>query len=123
MKREGRQHGMVRTYIKPGNQNGPSSAPIAGQFSKVSTKPTNHSKFTGKCARPMCRQCHVTPACKSMDKVKGTQKLCSWSDYRSNTWTVVGGDEPGSKYSSGFSATDLLDYYLGSNDDFLCEDD
>ncbi|KAK8710270.1 hypothetical protein V6N13_145603 [Hibiscus sabdariffa] len=59
MKREGRQHGMVRTYrILPSPLNPkPESRfiqqfdlpPTAGLFTKVPVKPTNHSKFTGRC--------------------------------------------------------------------------
>ncbi|KAK9039585.1 hypothetical protein V6N11_014781 [Hibiscus sabdariffa] len=58
MKREGRQHGMVRTYrILPSPLNPkPESRfiqqfdlpPTAGLFTKVPVKPTNHSKFTGR---------------------------------------------------------------------------
>ncbi|CAM8939183.1 unnamed protein product [Rhodiola kirilowii] len=57
MKREGRQHGMVRTYRilpAPLNQtntlrfvNQIDTQPMAGLFAKVSSKPTNHSKSTG----------------------------------------------------------------------------
>ncbi|CAM8987105.1 unnamed protein product [Rhodiola kirilowii] len=57
MKREGRQHGMVRTYRilpAPLNQtnklrfvNRIDTPPTAGLFTKVSSKPTNHSKSTG----------------------------------------------------------------------------
>ncbi|KAL6587428.1 hypothetical protein OROMI_000406 [Orobanche minor] len=90
MKREGRQHGMVRTcdvmsspydrHPKPRNPNELSSPTTAGPFTKVSSKPTNHSKFTSKCARPNCRYCHMGPPCKSKDKVKGAHKTRSRSD-------------------------------------------
>ncbi|KAA8548180.1 hypothetical protein F0562_004559 [Nyssa sinensis] len=51
------------------------SPPTGGLFTKVSPKPTNHSKYTGKCNRPRCAGCHMHPARKSKDKAKGTQKL------------------------------------------------
>ncbi|KAI3452514.1 hypothetical protein Pfo_009178 [Paulownia fortunei] len=122
MKREGRQHGAVRTYPilsapwnpqpNPRNLSELSSPPTAGLFTKVSTKPTNHSKFTGKCGRPMCRERHISPACKSKDKVKGAQRLRSSSDVVSDyiliSWRVVDA-RPGLKFS-GFSATNVLEY-------------
>ncbi|KAJ6776878.1 PROTEIN THI031 putative-RELATED [Salix koriyanagi] len=60
MRREGRPHGMVRAYSllpspwnpKPGGDrkfNQFDTPTTAGVFTKVSSKPTNHSKFTGKC--------------------------------------------------------------------------
>ncbi|KAK8519487.1 hypothetical protein V6N13_133410 [Hibiscus sabdariffa] len=71
MKREGRQHGMVRTYRIPPSPWNPTpkpqfvqqfdSLPIAGVFTKVPAKPTNHSKFTGRCGRPRCLECHMHP--------------------------------------------------------------
>ncbi|KAK4417847.1 hypothetical protein Salat_2197400 [Sesamum alatum] len=125
MKREGRQHGMVRNYPilstpldpRPRRRhlNELSSPPTAGLFTKVSTKPTNHSKFTGKCGRPMCRDCHSHPVSKSKDKAKGAQKMKSASDvvsnYRLISWRVVDASPrpPGLKLT-GFSATTLLDY-------------
>ncbi|XP_047310037.1 uncharacterized protein LOC124913669 [Impatiens glandulifera] len=84
MKREGRQHGMVRTYqVRPpefyrGPQpryNRSDSPSTAGLFTKVSPKPTNHSKYTSKCRKPICNCCHNLPVCKSKTKSKGTQKL------------------------------------------------
>ncbi|KAK9061686.1 hypothetical protein SSX86_018869 [Deinandra increscens subsp. villosa] len=102
MKREGRQHGVVRThpilptplarqrrYVKTVD-----SASVAGLFTKVSRKPTNQSKFTGKCGTPRCLGCHTHPVCRSKDKAKGTMKLRS-----------IGSDCP-----SGSSAIDALAY-------------
>ncbi|KAH6758563.1 histone-lysine N-methyltransferase trithorax-like protein [Perilla frutescens var. hirtella] len=97
MKRQGRQHGMVRTYPEPPRKqrslNEVRSPPTAGLFAKVSSKPTNHSKFTGKCGRSKCYDCHIHPASKSKDKVKGAQKIRSSldvvSNYRLITWRVV----------------------------------
>ncbi|KAH6831303.1 hypothetical protein C2S53_009498 [Perilla frutescens var. hirtella] len=128
MKREGRQRGMVKTHTilpapwnpRPSQPSHPvlGLAPTAGQFTKVSTKPTNHSKFTGKCGRPMCHECRFSPVSKSKDKVKGAQRLRSSSDmvsnYKSITWKVV---YPASYMRvSGFSATSILDYL--DNDDY-----
>lgn len=118
MKREGRQHGMVKTYpiiSAPWGPRGPkpirspSPVPAAGPFAKVPTKPTAHSKFTAKCGRPMCRECHLGPPTKSRDKVKGAHGLRGSSsdvvsDYRLPTRRVVD-----AKFS-GFSASTVLDY-------------
>ncbi|KAL5797102.1 hypothetical protein ACOSQ2_001922 [Xanthoceras sorbifolium] len=126
MKREGRQHGLVRTYgILPSPWNPRPDArfvnrfdspPTSGLFTKVPPKPTNHSKFTGKCGKPRCTTCHLHPACKSKEKTKGTQKLNSRdmvSNYKHITWRVVDG-RPGLNFS-GFSASGILDH-LGSHD-------
>ncbi|KAL3813853.1 hypothetical protein ACJIZ3_015121 [Penstemon smallii] len=127
MKREGRQHGMVRTYPimsaqlnprpNPRNLNELSSPPTAGLFNKVSRKPTNHSKFTGKCGRAMCRDCHIHPACKSKDKVKGALKIKSSSDVVSNhkliSWRIV--DAKSGFRVSEFSATGMLDYLTSAD--------
>ncbi|XP_073019066.1 uncharacterized protein [Primulina eburnea] len=101
MKREGRQHGMVRAYemLNPRKTiNEFSSPPTAGLFTRVSIKPTNHSKYTGKCGRPRCRGCHSHPVCKSMDKVKGAHKIRSTAD-----------GPQGLKFY-GFSASGVLNY-------------
>ncbi|PON44052.1 hypothetical protein PanWU01x14_269880 [Parasponia andersonii] len=104
MKREGRQNGMVRTYqILPSPLNPRpetrfvnrfDSPATAGLFTRVPSKPTNHSKFTGKCGQPRCNGCHLHPACKAKDKTKGTRKLKSndiVSKQRLLTWRVVDG--------------------------------
>ncbi|KAM7509845.1 hypothetical protein LguiB_008720 [Lonicera macranthoides] len=105
MKREGRQRGMVRTYpILPSPLNPRpdtifvnrlDSPPTAGLFTKVSRKPTNHSKFTGKCGRPKCSGCHLHPACKSKEKVKGTQKLKSCDASSNYRWSKIASHFPG----------------------------
>ncbi|KAL0344075.1 UNVERIFIED_CONTAM: hypothetical protein Sangu_1294900 [Sesamum angustifolium] len=134
MKREGRQHGMVRNYLIQSNPLDPrprrrtlnelTSPPTAGLFTKVSTKPTNHSKFTGKCGRPMCRGCHSHPVSKSRDKAKGAQKIKAASDvvsnYRLITWRVVDA-RPGLKLT-GFSATSVLDYIDYMDRDYEADD-
>lgn len=134
MKREGRQHGLVRTYrimpspweTRPENRfvNRFESPPTSGIFTKVPNKPTNHSKFTGKCGKSRCTSCHLHPACKSRDKSKGTQKLNSRdlvSNYKLITWRVVDA-RPGLNLS-GFSASGVLDI-LGRDDyDYDCDND
>jgi len=127
---------MVRTYrILPSPVNPRSetrvvnkfdSPPTAGLFAKVPSKPTNHSKFTGKCGTPRCNGCHVNPACKSKPKTKGAQKLKSCDvvvSPRLISWRVVDG-QPGLSFS-GFSATDLLDHMSGdyTNDDEVYNSD
>ncbi|PON95255.1 hypothetical protein TorRG33x02_087770 [Trema orientale] len=110
MKREGRQHGMVRTYeilpspLRPETRfvNRLTESPAtAGLFTPVS------SKFTGKCGKPRCSGCHLHPARKSKAKAKtrGNRKLKSKdvvSNHRLLTWLT------GSKFS-GFSASRVLD--------------
>ncbi|XP_020209257.1 uncharacterized protein LOC109794197 [Cajanus cajan] len=117
MKREGKQHGMVRTYpILPSPLNPRpntrfitrfESPPTAGLFVKVSSKPTNHSKFTGMCGTPRCTNCHLHPACKSKDKTKGTQKHKHWR-------VLV--DQPDSDFF-GVSATVTLDHLFDDYSD------
>ncbi|EXC31394.1 hypothetical protein L484_017676 [Morus notabilis] len=131
MKREGRQHGMVRTYRilptplnpKPETQfvNRFDSPATAGLFTRVPSKPTNHSKFTGKCSQPRCNGCHLHPTCKAKDKTKGNQKLKSRdvvSNYKLLTWRVVD-SRPGLNFS-GVSATRIVDhmssYHLHDHD-------
>ncbi|KAK2969779.1 hypothetical protein RJ640_028059 [Escallonia rubra] len=128
MKREGRQHGMVRTQCivpapfnsRPGPRyNRSDSSATAGLFTKVSRKPTNHSKFTGKCGKPKCRCCHTDPANKAKDKVKGTRKIRSAEaryDTRCVDW-VVGSARPELSFS-GSSATEFL-YELNRDSDHL----
>lgn len=53
------------------------SQPTSGLYTKVSSKPTNHSKFTGKCGKQRCPDCRSHPVYKSMSKAKGAQKLKS----------------------------------------------
>lgn len=130
MKREGRQHGLVQTYpIIPSPWNPKScdsrrinklnTPPTAGLFTKVSQKPTNHSKFTGKCGRPRCSSCHIHPAGKAKEKTKGTKKVRSCdvvTNYRLVTWRVMDA-KPGLKIS-GCSATGILDHLANDYADF-----
>ncbi|CAM8962504.1 unnamed protein product [Rhodiola kirilowii] len=120
MKREGRQHGMVRTYqILPSPLNTRTinnivdSTPTAGMFTKVNpSKPTNHSKFTGKCGKARCSDCHLHPSCKSSEKTKGSYKLKAQNDDVSRlkllSWRVVD-SRPGMGMSFGSSsASEIL---------------
>ncbi|GMI99112.1 hypothetical protein HRI_003580500 [Hibiscus trionum] len=128
MKREGRQHGMVRSYrILPSSLNPKpesrfiqqfDSPPTAGVFTKVPSKPTNHSKFTGQCGRPRCLGCHMHPTCKSKDKAKGSHKLKSSEMV---TWRVVDGRSGFKDY--GFSASMILDHLSYDVDDDDDDDD
>ncbi|XVF16279.1 hypothetical protein REPUB_Repub10bG0017500 [Reevesia pubescens] len=133
MKREARQHGMVRTYqVLPSPWNRKSetrfvqrldSPPTAGLFSNVPSKPSNHSKFTGKCGRPQCFGCHLNPIGKSKDKTKGTQKFRTSNmivSPRLITWRVVD-RRPGLTFS-GFSATGILEHLYSVNEDDEIDD-
>ncbi|KAK1432716.1 hypothetical protein QVD17_09614 [Tagetes erecta] len=117
MKREGRQHGIVR-ILNPASLSRQRFVKMAdtsstmGLFAKVPTKPTNRSKFTGKCRKPRCNGCHLHPVCKSRAKAKGTMKLRS-IDHESEL----------TRYSFGTSATGVLAYladdgYGYENDDY-----
>ncbi|THF94710.1 hypothetical protein TEA_002935 [Camellia sinensis var. sinensis] len=98
-------------------------------FTKVAPKPTNHSRFTGKCGRPRCRGCHQHPASKSINKTKATHKLRSAnlvSNCRLATWRVVDA-KPGLNFP-GFSVSRVLDHldnndYWDEDDDDDCEDE
>ncbi|XP_021299217.1 uncharacterized protein LOC110427902 [Herrania umbratica] len=126
MKGEARQHGTVRTYrILPETRvvqrlDSPSTA---GLFSNLPSKPGNHSKFTVKCGRPQCLECHLNPVSKSKDKTKGTQKLRTSTmvvNPRLITWRVVD-RRPGLNFS-GFSATGILEHLFGGNEDDEIDD-
>ncbi|GER47463.1 elongation factor G 2 [Striga asiatica] len=127
MRREGRPHGMVRTCPSlsapcnpPPNSrilNQLSGPPTAGLFTKVPSRPTNHSKFTGKCGRPRCRACHVGPACKSRTKAKGAHKTRSAAvDFSDDDCDVYGSD-----YRSEDFDSDADEYGLSSRDKFSSE--
>ncbi|XWS40651.1 hypothetical protein CRYUN_Cryun17cG0013700 [Craigia yunnanensis] len=127
-----RQHGMVRTYRvlpSPWNPERRSvqrldSLPVAGLFSNVPSKPSNHSKFTRKCGRPQCLECHLNPVSKSKNKTKGTQKFRTSNmvvSPRLTTWRIVD-RRPGLKFS-GFSATGILEYLYSVNEEDDHDDD
>ncbi|KAF8093327.1 hypothetical protein N665_0384s0014 [Sinapis alba] len=118
MKREGRQHGFVRTgmihtsglNLRPTNQlvNQLDSSSAFGVFTKVPSKTTNHSKFTGKYEGSKYSNCHVSPAIKSVNTSKGGRKL------QSVDWWI--GDKLDQLIgSNSFSAKNILDT--------LCDED
>ncbi|MBA0739449.1 hypothetical protein Gogos_012720 [Gossypium gossypioides] len=111
MKREGRQHGMVRTYrILPSPWNPNPESRFVQQF--VRPQPPDYSP------RPRCLGCHMHPTCKSKDKSKGSHKLRSRemvTSYRLITWRVVDGRH-GLK-DSEFSASRILDHLSDHYDD------
>ncbi|KAG6421742.1 hypothetical protein SASPL_118299 [Salvia splendens] len=123
MKQHGHQNGMAKTYpvisamrnTRPRLRasHGPTSTPKVDQVTQVQIKPTNHSKFTGKSGRPMCRECYMCPSSKSKDKkTREAQRLKSSvdvvPDYRLTTLRVV--DTKSSMKLSGFSTIDVLEY-------------
>ncbi|KAK1271469.1 hypothetical protein QJS04_geneDACA004423 [Acorus gramineus] len=112
MKREGRQHGLVRTHKlifspdhpRPSNiriANEVSGPAMAGSFVKAPSKPTNHSKFTSKYSWS-----HVLPVSKSKEKAKGNHKFRSFD----------GG-------FSGWSSEEALRCLGGDDDDDDDDDD
>ncbi|XVF60134.1 hypothetical protein PTKIN_Ptkin08bG0019500 [Pterospermum kingtungense] len=128
MKREARQPGMIRTYrVLPSPWNPrPKTRPVqrleslrvAGLFSNVPSKPSNHSKFTGKCGRPQCLECHMNPVSKSKNKTKGTQKFKTSNMVagpRLITWRVL--DRQPSLNFFGFSATEILEHLYNVNEE------
>ncbi|CAN6464229.1 unnamed protein product [Victoria cruziana] len=123
MRREGKQHGVVRSclLLSPNAHvvNKLDSLPTAGIFQKVSRKPTNHSKFTGVCRRPRCPGCHACPAGKSREKAKGGYKLKSndvASNHRLAAWKAVD-KHRGSNYI-GLSAAQALECLWGELDEY-----
>lgn len=129
MKREGRQHGMVRGFCiipSPSNPNSQQrvinkfdTPATAGLFTKVASKPTNHSQFTGRCGKSKCWDCHIQPACKSKHKAKGSHKLQSITDVSSDctliSWQVADQTTNEWRKSFKYSATGILDR-LGNSD-------
>ncbi|KAL5997278.1 hypothetical protein ACLOJK_008208 [Asimina triloba] len=126
MKREGRQHGMVRTELllpPPWNSRmknkmiNECNSPLAADFyAKVSSKTRYPSKFTGKCGKPRCMCCHWHPVCKSRGKAKGTHKLKSYDvavNHRLLGWRVVD-NGVGLNYT-GVSASDMLRHLYGKH--------
>ncbi|KAK9159607.1 hypothetical protein Syun_005948 [Stephania yunnanensis] len=87
------------------------SRATAGIFTRVPTKPTNHSKFTSRCGRrARCTGCHDSPTCKAKDKAKGTRKSRASDltvNHRLVAWTV--GNRGRGFDFFGSSATAMLD--------------
>ncbi|XP_020571960.1 uncharacterized protein LOC110018842 [Phalaenopsis equestris] len=86
MRREGRQHGIVSVYSDLSSSLSNSTertikkslkrieGSFMGQFTKAPSKPTNKSKFTGRCKLPRCGLCHAHPVNKAMAKIKGNHR-------------------------------------------------
>ncbi|CAL9122422.1 unnamed protein product [Musa textilis] len=122
MKREGRQHGMVRSSAilpaesdpRPNDARVPNhvgAPPAAGFFAKAPSRPTNHSKCTARCRRERCKDCHFSPVSKSRDKAKGAHKLRSCDvvlNHRLVLWRVVDGGRSWS--SKKVSASEIVDH-------------
>ncbi|KAH7532407.1 hypothetical protein FEM48_Zijuj04G0016300 [Ziziphus jujuba var. spinosa] len=87
-----RAHRILPSPLNPGptTVNEFASPPTAGLFTKVSSKPTNHSQFPGKCGKARCNCCHMHPASKAKDKTKGTQKLRSCDVVSNPSYCNVG---------------------------------
>ncbi|GAB2213806.1 hypothetical protein Droror1_Dr00018122 [Drosera rotundifolia] len=129
MKREGRQHGLVRTYgFLEIFSKSPSPArhlfdfpPTAGLFTKVPSKPNNHSKFTNKCSRSRCSSCRSHPVSKSSTKSKKSHKIRS-HDASMEYWQE--GIRGFGRGFGGDSASCVLDEMMGSErggEDDECE--
>ncbi|CAL9764538.1 unnamed protein product, partial [Musa acuminata subsp. burmannicoides] len=127
MRREGRQHGMVRSSAilpaesdpRPNNARVPNhvgAPPAAGFFAKAPSRPTNHSKCTARCRRERCKDCHFSPVSKSRDKAKGAHKLRSCDvvlNHRLVLWRVVDGGRLLS--SRKISASEIVDHLYASS--------
>ncbi|KAL5562730.1 hypothetical protein UlMin_032477 [Ulmus minor] len=106
MKWEGRTNRILPSQLNPRPKtrfvNRFDSPTAAGSFTRLSSKPTNHSKFTGKCGQPRS---------KAKNKTKGAQKLKSLEVNSSCKLNSL----------SGFSVKRVLDklssYYVNENDD------
>eukprot|EP01018_Ginkgo_biloba_P021721 Gb_04690 [translate_table: standard] len=106
MKRDGRQHGHVITHVTVRDREVRNSARDgSGCRQKVPSKPTNNSKFTGKCGRARCRGCHLDSVNKSKRKTKGEQKNRS-CDILTN-YAILCSSE---------SATTMLAQFIGEDD-------
>ncbi|CAL1391578.1 unnamed protein product [Linum trigynum] len=128
MKREGRQHGIARTYpVCPNQPNlarlikSSSSPLIVGTFTPVPPKPTtNHSKYIGRCG--------TRHNGKSKNNIKGSHKL-RWHDAVSNHGVAARWAEEGSRFHSGYcyggvSVAGLLEKLAidADRDDDGCQD-
>ncbi|KAK8923517.1 hypothetical protein KSP39_PZI019297 [Platanthera zijinensis] len=79
MRREGRQHGMVQTIFNLSEDVHSKfpiqiDGPFMGVFTKAPSKPTNSSRYTSRCRKPGCGNCHRRPASKALAKIKGSRK-------------------------------------------------
>ncbi|KAL5717842.1 hypothetical protein ACHQM5_010804 [Ranunculus cassubicifolius] len=119
MKREGRQHGMIRTHmILPNNKHytqfqSPHHS-NEGILGRVAAKPTNHSKSTWKVGKS-----------RGKDKGKGGQKVKAFDvgmNHRLVSWRVV--DDKGYHGMNyvGVSASDVLGHLSNYYHDYEDED-
>ncbi|KAF3665921.1 putative muscle M-line assembly protein unc-89-like isoform X1 [Capsicum annuum] len=131
MKIEGRQRGLARNYPiiitslwspRPNSRYGNklNSPPMAGLFTKASPKPSNPSKFTGKCGRSKYTICHLQPAGKAKvaKKLRGSDII---SNYRLMNLRVTN-TRPRLTFS-GFSAANILDHLAADHMDLDDYDD
>lgn len=138
MKREGKHHGNVKSHPNktarfveklPNNSGKVEEARAADQAELLHLhrpKPTNGSRFTGKCKKPRCKSCHYHPVTKSKDKAKGAYKLKSCDvalNHRLVSWRVVG-DDLGVLDYKGASASAVLKDLAGSiySSNYSCDD-
>jgi hypothetical protein len=150
MKREGRHHGNAKShpnktarYIEKlpsatveirANKTArsleklpPASVEIgADQLQLLHPKPTNGSRFTGKCKKPRCKSCHYHPVTKSKDKAKGSYKLKSCDvalNHKLVSWRIVG-DDLGILNYKGASASAVLKDLAGSiySSNYSCDE-
>ncbi|MQL94100.1 hypothetical protein Taro_026746 [Colocasia esculenta] len=125
MRREGRQHGLVLT-VEPAPCPQPTlrrgrllvdasnSPPTTAFRTRVPTRPTNHSKYTGKASAGVRQQ----PFSKSKDKSKGARKLRALDiglNPQLASWRVTGGsgDRWGLLAIRGASASAAAVYLSG----------
>ncbi|CAL9184422.1 unnamed protein product [Musa hybrid cultivar] len=130
MKREGRQHGIVRSSTILPQEFNPrrkskivncvGASPTTRFFTKAPSKPHNHSKCTSKCRTARCKGCHSNPMSKSGDKAKGAYKLKSCDvvlNHQLVAWRVVNNSTSLPNYKVA-SASETLNHLYA---DSLCE--
>ncbi|KAH9314120.1 hypothetical protein KI387_022747 [Taxus chinensis] len=137
MRHEGRLHRKVRSCMRikdisdadhgHGDGKGDAHGPFKCLPLKVgSSKPTNHSKFTGKCRRARCKFCHLDPPCKLRRKIKGCRKHTSsdlLSSLRLCLWRVADHQFTGLKFA-GLSALYFINFFnRDDDDDSDCDED
>jgi hypothetical protein len=131
MKREGKHHGNAKSHPNKTAryiEKLPSASieTHADQLQLLHPKPTNGSRFTGKCKKPRCKSCHYHPVTKSKDKTKGSYKLKSCDvalNHRLVSWRVVG-DDSGILDYKGVSASAVLKDLAGSiySSNYSCDE-
>ncbi|MCO5576170.1 hypothetical protein L7F22_029978 [Adiantum nelumboides] len=92
--------------------------PSLGEMVKVQKKPTNASKFSGKCKRVRCCKCHDgRPVSKSMAKAKGRNKraLFFGDDWVLRPPLIISGSQRNSNFSLLDSDYDADELHGGSD--------